>query len=116
HEVGPGGFFEYNGNLYNTYTQAEWENMTPEQHQEYWQSIDDNTTSITDIAPEEAYTIKIDTPLEPAEPEYIPEPIDSDPVDPTDPTEPIDPSPVDDIVQVLEVDYLGESYDMNEDG
>jgi len=118
-EVGPGGFFEYNGKLYNTYTQSEWENMTPEQHQEYWQSIDDNTTSITDIAPEEAYAIKIDTPVEPVEPEYTPEPADTEPVypiEPIEPIEPIDQDMADDAVQVMEVDYLGTSFDSNEDG
>lgn len=45
-EVGPGGFFEYEGKLYNTYTKEEWNNMTVEQHQEYWKSIDDETTQI----------------------------------------------------------------------
>ena len=28
-EVGPGGVFEWNGNVYNTYYADEWENMSP---------------------------------------------------------------------------------------
>jgi hypothetical protein len=48
-EVGPGGFFEYEGKLYNTYTQEEWSSMTDEQHQEYWKSIDDETTQIQEV-------------------------------------------------------------------
>lgn len=30
-EVGPGGFFEWHGNIYNTYTQSEYESLTPEE-------------------------------------------------------------------------------------
>lgn len=34
-EVGPGGAFEWHGGVYGTYTAAEWENMTPEEREEY---------------------------------------------------------------------------------
>lgn len=34
-EVGPGGAFEWHGNVYGTYTAEEWENMTPEERDEY---------------------------------------------------------------------------------
>ncbi len=34
-EVGPGGAFEWHGNVYGTYTAEEWGNMTPEEKEEY---------------------------------------------------------------------------------
>lgn len=34
-EVGPGGAFEWHGNVYGTYTAEEWNNMTPEERDEY---------------------------------------------------------------------------------
>ena len=34
-EVGPGGAFEWHGNVYGTFTAEEWESMTPEERQEY---------------------------------------------------------------------------------
>lgn len=34
-EVGPGGVFEWHGQLYGTYTAEEWESMTPEERAEY---------------------------------------------------------------------------------
>ncbi len=34
-EVGPGGAFEWEGNVYGTYTAEEWNNMTPEEKEEY---------------------------------------------------------------------------------
>ncbi len=34
-EVGPGGVFEWKGNLYGTYYEDEWNNMTAEQRDEY---------------------------------------------------------------------------------
>jgi succinate dehydrogenase flavin-adding protein (antitoxin of CptAB toxin-antitoxin module) len=38
-EVGPGGVFEWRGNLYNTYTPDEFNRMTDEQQQQYAQSL-----------------------------------------------------------------------------
>ena len=38
-EVGPGGVFEWHGNLYNTYSAAEWEAMSDEERQEFANSI-----------------------------------------------------------------------------
>jgi hypothetical protein len=96
-EVGQGGFFEYNGNLYNTYTQEEWQNMTPSEQQQYWTSIDQNTTTITDVEPHLADDITIDTPIDPV----IEETIENE-VNQTDDN-------------ILEVDYLAE-LDANEDG
>ena len=34
-EVGPGGVFEWNGNVYNTYYAEEWENMSEEEREEF---------------------------------------------------------------------------------
>lgn len=41
-EVGPGGVFTWNGNLYSTYYQEEWDSMTDEQKQEFADSIYNN--------------------------------------------------------------------------
>lgn len=38
-EVGPGGVFEWHGNLYNTYSAAEWEAMSNEGRQEFANSV-----------------------------------------------------------------------------
>lgn len=40
-EVGPGGVFEWNGNLYSTYYEDEWNNMTDEQKEEFADSLYD---------------------------------------------------------------------------
>lgn len=45
-EVGAGGVFEWRGNIYSTYTEEEWNAMTPEQRNEYgshfnWESDPD---------------------------------------------------------------------------
>lgn len=38
-EVGPGGVFQWHGGLYNTYTGDEWENMTPDERNDFAQLI-----------------------------------------------------------------------------
>lgn len=38
-EVGPGGAFEWHGNLYNTYSAAEWEAMSDEDRQTFANSV-----------------------------------------------------------------------------
>jgi hypothetical protein len=35
HEVGPGGVFRWNGNVYSTYTSEEWAKLSPEQQAEF---------------------------------------------------------------------------------
>ena len=50
-EVGPGGCFEWHGNLYGTYTADEWNHMTAEQRAEYgdhfsWNHIDHSSSSV----------------------------------------------------------------------
>jgi hypothetical protein len=37
--VGSGGVFHWHGNIYNTYTAAEWENMTAAEHQQFAQQV-----------------------------------------------------------------------------
>lgn len=39
-EVGPGGVFEWHGNVYNTYTDSEWEAMTPDEQHDYAQLVE----------------------------------------------------------------------------
>ncbi len=43
-DVGPGGFFEWKGQYYNTYTKEEWDNMSPSQRNEYAHSLDDRVS------------------------------------------------------------------------
>lgn len=64
-EVGPGGVFEWHGNLYGTYTAEEWGQMSAEERAEYndhftWasegQSVTDSTAD-TDIAASKAISM-----------------------------------------------------------
>ena len=41
-QVGPGGAFEWRGNVYNTYYADEWESMSDEQRADFLAQIDDN--------------------------------------------------------------------------
>jgi hypothetical protein len=50
-EVGPGGYFEWRGNIYNTYTEAEWTSMTPEQKEQYVASLGDAVPEHTPETP-----------------------------------------------------------------
>lgn len=50
-EVGPGGCFEWHGNVYGTYTADEWNSMTAEQRAEYsdhfsWNHIDHSASNV----------------------------------------------------------------------
>lgn len=50
-EVGPGGVFEWHGQLYGTYTAEEWNNMTAEERAEYgdhfsWNHIDHSASDV----------------------------------------------------------------------
>ena len=38
-ELGPGGVFEYNGKLYNTFYSSEWNNMSPQARAEFQSSV-----------------------------------------------------------------------------
>lgn len=52
-EVGPGGVFEWHGQLYGTYTAAEWDNMTAEEQHGFnenfaWTSSNEHDTTLAD--------------------------------------------------------------------
>ena len=49
-EVGPGGYFEWNGQLYNTYYKEEWNALSVEERQEYAATVRDEQTPETDHA------------------------------------------------------------------
>jgi hypothetical protein len=69
-DVGAGGVFEWNGNTYGTYYKEEWDNLSPEETEEYWASVEVADVDIEqevlpeDIQPDEmiaeAETIDID--------------------------------------------------------
>lgn len=56
-EVGPGGVFEWNGNVYNTYYAEEWDNMSDEEREEFAShlnvdsevDVDDNDDQLDEI-------------------------------------------------------------------
>jgi hypothetical protein len=48
-ELGAGGVFEWKGNTYNTYTKEEWDNLSEEDHQAYYESISENISSIEEV-------------------------------------------------------------------
>lgn len=65
-QVGPGGVFEWRGNVYNTYSEEEWEAMSPEDRAEFADRL-----SVTPIEIEEDVTPEV--------PEVVPEePVDTD--------------------------------------
>lgn len=42
-DIGPGGFFEWHGEVYNTYYKEEWESMSSDEQHEFMESVVDNT-------------------------------------------------------------------------
>lgn len=48
-EVGPGGFFEWHGNTYNTYYKEEWELLSPDERDEFLASVDNFDTDDVDV-------------------------------------------------------------------
>lgn len=38
-DMGPGNYFEWHGNLYNTFFQDEWEGMSPREHQDFLATV-----------------------------------------------------------------------------
>ena len=46
HELGAGGLFVWHGNTYGTYYANEWNDMTPEQHDQYWADVQHTTSTI----------------------------------------------------------------------
>ena len=79
-EVGAGGVFEWHGQIYNTYTAEEWNNMTDEEKAEFsdhfnWSRIDHSTS---DVAPHatngddiEVISVTHEETAQPAEAEVI---------------------------------------------
>ena len=64
-QVGPGGAFEWRGNVYNTYYADEWESMSDEQRADFLAQIDDNQVYPTpdgEVIPANAELV--DTPVE----------------------------------------------------
>lgn len=41
-DVGAGGFFEWHGNIYNTYVKEEWDEMTSDEKADFFSSLDKN--------------------------------------------------------------------------
>lgn len=64
-QVGPGGAFEWRGNVYNTYYADEWESMSDEQRADFLAQIDDNQVHPNlDVEVLPANTELVDTPVE----------------------------------------------------
>lgn len=53
-ELGPGGVFSWHGNLFNTYTEDEWNNMSDEDKEQFAQNID------PEISPSDIDTTQIE--------------------------------------------------------
>ena len=49
-EVGPGGVFVWNGNVYSTYYEEEWDNMTDEQKEEFSDALHNTASSETETS------------------------------------------------------------------
>lgn len=47
-DVGPGGFFEWKGNTYNTYYKEEWDALSDEQKNDFVSSLDESRESTED--------------------------------------------------------------------
>lgn len=42
-DIGPGGFFEWRGDVYNTYQKEEWETLSPDEQNDFMQSVVENS-------------------------------------------------------------------------
>lgn len=64
-ELGPGGVFEWRGQVYGTYFKEEWEAMDDNQQQAYWSSIEHeaSTYSLDPVAPVETADAVMDAPI-----------------------------------------------------
>lgn len=75
--VGPGGVFHWHGNIYNTYTAAEWESMTADEHQQFAQQVQpevrpgegSHRNDVAQHAPKVEKPEEDDEPNEPEKPE-----------------------------------------------
>lgn len=69
-EVGPGGVFYWHGGIYNTYTAAEWDAMTPEEKAEFAQRVAPEVPVATVSTPTDSHPDV--TIAHPAEPQVTP--------------------------------------------
>lgn len=69
-EVGPGGVFYWHGGIYNTYTAAEWDAMTPEEKAEFAQRVAPEVPVSTVSTPTDSHPDV--TIVQPAEPQATP--------------------------------------------
>ncbi|MBO7464163.1 MAG: hypothetical protein J6T96_16370 [Bacteroidales bacterium] len=63
-QVGPGGIFEWHGNLYGTYYADEWESMSQEQRGNYWASVSASAADAHDEEGNTAVAVQEDVNLE----------------------------------------------------
>lgn len=56
-DVGPGGFFNYKGETYNTYYKEEWDSLSPADKQDYYASLDTVTDEHAVVTEEEILDI-----------------------------------------------------------
>ena len=61
-EVGPGGVFEWNGKLYNTFKAEEWEAMSSEEKSDFQDRVYNNGNDVAEVTSEPEPDIEIDTP------------------------------------------------------
>jgi len=74
-EVGPGGAFEWHGQVYGTYLADEWNAMTPEEHEAYYDHFDWNNYSsdyVEDVASVPGTPSATVSPSAPATPSAVP--------------------------------------------
>ena len=91
-EVGPGGVFHWHGNIYNTYTEQEWNNMSASEHSQFAQLVQ------PEIQPGEGHTGRGETKHDFAH-HHHEDHHDNKPEPPTPPAPPKDDEP--------EVHFLG---------
>ena len=86
-EVGQGGFFEWNGETYNTYYKDEWDAMSEAEQNEFLNSVDENAIETVTVVEPDIESI--------TQPEQTPEP--------------------EVVYEITEEDYI-ETGDLNQDG
>lgn len=86
-EVGQGGFFEWNGETYNTYYKDEWDAMSEAEQNEFLNSVDENAIETVTV-------------------------VEPDPESITQPEPTLEPEVV---YEITEEDYI-ETGDLNQDG
>lgn len=59
-EVGPGGYFVWNGNVYNTFFKEEWEAMSPAEQQDYVAAVQEDRFENWKVEPSPGQPVIID--------------------------------------------------------